>query len=150
MAEYADKLMTSLKEAMKAKDAQRRDTIRLLQAAFKQVVVDTRKELTNEEELAILQKQAKQRQESIKELDTAGEREEQLEQEQYELALIQDFLPEMMSREEIEVLAKKAIADTGAETQRDMGKVMGKLTGQTKGKADGSLVSLVVRDLLNS
>lgn len=149
MAEYADKLMASLKDAMKAKDNQRRDTIRLLQAAFKQVVVDTRKELSSEDELAILQKQAKQRQESIKELESAG-RDEQVEQEQYELDLIEGFLPEMMSREEIEVLAKKAIAETGAESQKDMGKVMGKLMGQTKGKADGSLVSQVVRDLLNS
>ncbi|MDQ7024104.1 MAG: GatB/YqeY domain-containing protein [Anaerolineae bacterium] len=149
MAEYSDKLMTALKEAMKSKDKQRRDTIRLLQAAFKQVVIDTRKELSTEQELELLQKEAKKRKESIKELENAG-RAEQAADEQYELELIASFLPEMMSREEIEVLAKQAIADTGAESQRDMGKVMGKMMPHTKGKADGSLVSQVVRELLNS
>ncbi|MDQ7033323.1 MAG: GatB/YqeY domain-containing protein [Anaerolineae bacterium] len=149
MAEYSDKLMTALKEAMKSKDKQRRDTIRLLQAAFKQVVIDTRKELSTEQELELLQKEAKKRKESIKELENAG-RAEQAADEQYELELIASFLPEMMSREEIEVLAKQAIADTGAESQRDMGKVMGKMMPHTKGEADGSLVSQVVRELLNS
>jgi uncharacterized protein YqeY len=134
---------------MKNKDNQRRDTIRLLQAAFKQVVVDSRKELTTEQEFDILQKQAKQRKESIAELENAG-RTEQVADEQYELELIESFLPEMMSRESIEVLAKKAIAETGAESQKDMGKVKGKLMGQTKGKADGSLVSQVVKELLTS
>jgi uncharacterized protein len=149
MAEYSDKLMTALKEAMKNKDNQRRDTIRLLQAAFKQVEVDTRKDLSSEQEFDILQKQAKQRKESIAELEKAG-RTEQLGQEQYELQLIESFLPQMMSREEIEALAKQAIADTGATSQKEMGKVMGKLMGQTKGKADSSLVSQVVKDLLSS
>jgi len=148
MAEYSDKLNAALKEAMKAKDNQRRDTIRLLQAAFKQVQVDTRKDLTAEDELGILQKQAKQRKESIAELEGAG-RTEQAAAEQYELDLIESFMPEMMSRADIEALAREAIAATGAETQKDMGKVMGKLMPQTKGKADGSLVSQVVRELLN-
>lgn len=149
MAEYSDTLMTALKEAMKNKDKQRRDTIRLLQAAFKQVVIDTRKDLTTEQELDLLQKEGKKRKESIKELESVG-RAEQAADEQYELELIESFLPEMMSREAIEVLAKEAIAATGAETQRDMGKVMGKMMPNTKGKADGSLVSQVVRELLNS
>ena len=147
MAEYNDKLSDALKEAMKNKDNQRRDTIRLLQSAFKQVVVDTRKDLTTEQEFDILQKEGKKRKESIAELQKAGR---ETAEEEYELALIESFLPQMMSRDEIETLAKEAIATTGASTQKDMGKVMGKLMGQTKGKADSSLVSQVVKELLSS
>jgi uncharacterized protein len=147
MAEYNDKLNDAVKEAMKNKDNQRRDAIRVLQAAFKQVVVDTRKDLTSEQEFDLLQKEAKKRKESIAELEKAGRG---YTEEQYELELIESFLPQMMSRDEIETLAKEAIAATGASTQKDMGKVMGKLMGQTKGKADSSLVSQVVKELLSS
>jgi uncharacterized protein YqeY len=147
MAEYNEKLMEALKEAMRNKDNQRRDAIRVLQAAFKQVVVDTRKDLTSEQEFDLLQKEAKKRKESIAELEKAGR---EYTEEQYELGLIESFLPQMMSRDEIEKLAKEAIAATGASTQKDMGKVMGKMMGQTKGKADSSLVSQVVKDLLSS
>jgi uncharacterized protein YqeY len=147
MAEYNEKLMEALKEAMKNKDNQRRDAIRVLQAAFKQVVVDTRKDLTSEQEFDLLQKEAKKRKESIAELEKAGR---EYAEEQYELELIESFLPQMMSRDEIEKLAKEAIAATGASTQKDMGKVMGKMMGQTKGKADSSLVSQVVKELLSS
>ena len=147
MAEYNDKLNDAVKEAMKNKDNQRRDAIRVLQAAFKQVVVDTRKDLTTEQEFDILQKEGKKRKESIAELQKAGR---ETAEEAYELALIESFLPQMMNRDEIEKLAKEAIAATGASTQKDMGKVMGRLMGQTKGKADSSLVSQVVKELLSS
>lgn len=146
MAEYNDKLSAALKEAMKNKDNPRRDTLRLLQAAFKQVLVDTRKDLTAEVELDILQKEAKKRKESIAELEKAGRSPAA---EQYELELIESFMPAQMSRAEIEALAKAAIAETGAASPKDMGKVMGKLVPQTKGRADGALVSQVVKELLN-
>jgi len=145
MADYKDKLMAALKEAMKNKDNQRRDTIRLLQAAFKQVEVDTRKELSADDELDILTKEAKKRRESIDELEKAGR---DSGEEQYELDLITEFLPKQMTEDEIRELAKQAIAETGAKEQRDMGRVMGKLSPQTKGKADGKLVSTIVRELL--
>ena len=148
MAEYKEQLNSALKEAMKNKDNRQRDALRLLTSAFKQVEVDTRKDLTAEQELDILQKEAKKRKESISELENAG-RAEQAADEQYELELIEAFLPEMMGRDEIEALVKEAIAATGAETQKDMGKVMGKLMPHVKGKADGSLVSQVVREFLN-
>lgn len=147
MAEYKDKLNAALKEAMKNKDTKKRDTLRLLTSAFKQVEVDTREELTSEQELDILQKEAKKRKESISELENAG-REEQAADEQYELELIETFLPEMMGRDEIEALVKEAVSATGASTQKDMGRVMGKLMPQVKGKADGSLVSQIVREHL--
>jgi uncharacterized protein YqeY len=147
MAEYKDKMMAALKEAMKNQDSERRDTIRQLQAAIKQVEVDERKELSTDEEMDILIKEAKKRRESIEELINA---ERDTADEERELVIIESFLPEQMSEDEIRNLAKQAIAETGASEMRDMGKVMGKLSAQTKGKADGKLVSTIVRELLNS
>lgn len=144
-----DQLMSALKEAMKNKDTERRNTIRLLQSAIKQVEVDERRELSDEDVVDILQKEAKKRRESIDELTAAG-REEQAQAEQDELDIIIEFLPEQLSREEIEVLVRDAIAKTGASSPKEMGKVMGILVPQTKGRADGKLVSLVVRELLSN
>lgn len=149
MAEYADKLMSALKDAMKAKDSQRRDTIRLLQAAFKQEAIDTQSELDAEKELDILTKEAKKRRESIDELEAAG-RGDDAADEKYELDLIVSFMPAQLSREEVEAMAKDAIEQTGASEMRDMGKVMGILAPKTKGRADGKMVSTIVREMLNS
>jgi len=145
MAEYNDKLSEALKEAMRNKDGQRRDALRLLTSAFKQVEVDTRKELTAEIEMDILIKEAKKRRESIDELAGAGR---DTTQERYELELIESFLPAQLSREEIEALVRDAIAKTGASSAKEMGKVMGLITPQTKGKADGKLVSTIVKEML--
>lgn len=145
MAQYKDKINEALKEAMKSKDNALRDTIRQLQAAFKQVEVDTRKELSEENEMDILLKEAKKRRESIDELGKAGR---DTAEEVYELGVIESFLPKQMSEDEIRALVKEAIAETGATTQKDMGKVMGKLNPQTKGKADGKLVSQIVKEAL--
>jgi uncharacterized protein YqeY len=133
--------------ASKAGDKQKRDILRMVQAAIKQVEVDERVTLEDEGVLKVLTKQAKQRRESIAEYTKAG-RDDLVGQEEYELGVIETYLPKMLSREEIEVLAKQAVADTGAATPKDMGKVMGKLMPQVKGKADGRLVNEVVRDLL--
>lgn len=147
MAEYKDQLMTAIKDAMKAKDTQRRDALRLLQAAIKQVEIDEQKDLTTEEELDILVKEAKKRRESIEEMENAGRGDEAVD-ERYELDLITSFLPEQLSREEVEAMAKEAIEQTGATEQKDMGKVMGILSPQTKGRADAKMVSTIVRELL--
>ncbi len=146
MAEYADKVMAALKEAMKNKDTERRNTIRLIQSAFKQVQIDEQRELTAEDELNILKKEAKKRRETIEELSGMDR---DTDAEEFELEVIEDFLPEMMSREEIEVLAKDAIAQTGASTPKDMGKVIGVVMSRADGRADGSDVSAVVRELLS-
>jgi uncharacterized protein YqeY len=145
MAQYKEKINEALKEAMKSKDNALRDTIRLLQAAFKQVEVDTRKDLTEDGEMDILLKEAKKRRESIEELAKAGR---DTGEEVYELGVIESFLPKQMSEDEIRALVTAAIAETGATTQKDMGKVMGKLNPQTKGKADGKLVSQIVKEAL--
>lgn len=147
MAEYKDKLMVAVKEAMKNKDKDRRNTIRQLQAAIKQIEIDDRKELSTDEEMDVLIKEAKKRRESIEELSKAGR---ETAEEEKELLIIESFLPEQMSEDEIRELAKQAIEETGASEMRDMGKVMGKLSAQTKGKADGKLVSTIVREMLTS
>lgn len=139
----------ALKEAMKNKDHERRDALRLLQAAVKQVEVDERKELSPEEVVEILTKEAKKRRESIEELTKAG-RMDNAAKEQYELAIIEEFLPKQLTREEIVALVREAIQQTGAESAKDMGKVMGVLQPQTKGRADGKLVSTIVKELLSN
>lgn len=147
MADYKDKMMAALKEAMKNQDKERRDTIRQLQAAIKQVEVDEQKELTTDDELDILVKEAKKRRETIAELQNADR---ETADEERELEIIESFLPEQMSEEDIRALATQVIEETGASEMRDMGKVMGKLSAQTKGKADGKLVSDIVRSMLQS
>ena len=149
MEDPRPKLQEALKDAMKTKDNVRRDVIRLTQSAIKQVEIDTRKELTPEEVVTILQKEVKTRRETIDELKGAGRAESAAEAEA-ELKIVESFLPQMMSREEITALVKQAIADTGATNAKEMGKVMGKLMPQVKGRADGGLVNQVVRELLGS
>ncbi len=133
--------------AAKAGDNQKRDVLRMMQAAIKQVEVDERITVDDAGVQQILTKQAKQRRESIAEYQKGG-RDDLVAQEAYELQIIEAYLPQMMGREEIEVLVLQAIADTGAAGPKDMGQVMGKLMPQVKGKADGRLVNDVVRELL--
>lgn len=141
------KLQAALKEAMVNKDNIRRDVIRLSLNALKQVEIDTQKPLSAEEALAVLQKEAKKRRESIDEADKAG-RIELATQERTELAILEEFLPKQLSREEIESLAREAITQSGATSSNDMGKVMGVLMPKVKGMADGKLVNQIVRELL--
>jgi hypothetical protein len=141
------KLQTALKEAMVNKDNVRRDVIRMTLNALKQVEVDTRQELSAEEAMNILQKEAKKRRESIDEAEKAG-RTTLADQEKLELGILEEFLPKQLSRQEIESLAREAIAQTGAASANDMGKVMGALMPKVKGVADGKMVNQVVRELL--
>lgn len=142
-------LQTALKDAMKAKDNTRRDVIRMALNAIKQVEIDTQKEVSAESALDILQKEAKKRRESIDELESAG-RADSAAQEQTELAILESFLPQQLSRDEIATLAQDAIQQTGATTPKDMGKIMGVLMPKLKGQADGKLVNEVVRELLGN
>jgi hypothetical protein len=146
MEDPRPQLQNALKEAMKNRDTQRRDVIRLAQSAIKQVEIDTRKDLTAEEVVSILQKEAKMRRESIDEM--LGARRDVAEAEA-ELAILESFMPQQLSRAEIHALAQQIITDVGAESSQDMGKVMGRLMPQVKGRADGNVVNQVVRELLS-
>ena len=147
MTDLKAALTAALKEAMTAKDNVRRDAIRFLQSAIKQVEIDTRKELSQEDMLGIVQKELKKRKESLDELTKVG-RTEEATAAQNEIAIIEAFLPRQLSREEIAVLVNEAIAQTGVSSAKEMGKLMGALMPKVKGLADGKLVNDVVRELL--
>jgi uncharacterized protein YqeY len=149
MDDPREKLNEALKEAMRSKDNQRRDVIRFALSAIKQVEVDTRKPVTPEDALAILQKEVKKRRETIDEAQKGG-RADLADREKAELAVLEAFLPKGLSREEIIVLVKDAIAQTGATSTKEMGKVMGVLMPKVKGLADGALVNQIVREHLGS
>lgn len=139
------RLQEELKAAMKGGNTQRRDVIRLAQSAIKQVEVDTRQTLSAEDVVAILQKEAKLRRETIAERQSAGR---DITTDEQELAILEGFLPQQLTREEITLLVEQAIAAVGAQGKQEMGKVMGQLMPQVKGRADGGLVNQIVRELL--
>jgi hypothetical protein len=136
-----------MRTAAKAQDAIRRDTLRLALSALHNDEVARRRELTDEETTGILGKQAKMRRESIEAFGKAG-REELVAKEKAELAVIESYLPQQMSREEITELARAAIAETGASSPAEQGNVMKKLMPQVRGRADGKTVGEVVSGLL--
>jgi len=121
----------------------------LLLAAIKQVEIDSQVTLDDAGVQNVLAKQAKQRRESITEYEAAG-RQDQADHEKAELEIIESYLPKMMSRQEVEEIAGQAVADLGASSPKDRGRVMGRLMPQVKGKADGSMVSEIVRQMLHN
>ena len=139
----------AMKDAMRAKDKPRLGAIRLMLSEVKRIEVDERIEIDDERLLAILDKLIKQRRDSITQYEAAG-RDELAAIEIAEIAVIQDFLPTALTEEEINAMIAVAIAETGAESMRDMGKVMGILRAQIQGRADGGAVSGLVKVALNS
>ncbi len=142
-------MQDALKKAMIEKDVTRRDVLRMTISAFKQVEIDERRELSAEDAVTILQREIKKRRDSIDEARKAG-REDVAAAEENELGMLEGFLPQQLSRDEIAVLVRDAIAQTGAASAKEMGKVMGVLMPKVKGRADGKLVNEVVRDLLSN
>ncbi len=128
--------------ALKARETKRADALRGLEASLKQVEVDTRKELSDDDVIKILRSEAKKREESI-ELYKRGNRQDLADKEQYELDLIHTYLPAQMPREEIEKLVDQAKAELGDEA--NFGQIMQKTMAMVAGKAEGKLVSEVVR-----
>ncbi len=137
----------AMKSAMKAKEKERLGTIRLVLAEFKRIEVDERIEIDDQRALAILDKMVKQRKDSITQFDAAG-RNDLSQKESAEITVIQEFLPEALSEDEIVDMIKAAIAETGAAGMQDMGKVMGILKPQFQGRADMGIVSKQVKALL--
>lgn len=136
------------KTAMRNQDKQRLGVIQLIMAAVKQWEVDERKEMTDQQMLLILDKMVKQRRDSITQFQ-AGNRPDLADKENYELAVIQEFLPSALSTDEIANLIKSAIAQTSAQSQQDMGKVMAILKPQIQGRADMAAVSAEIKKLLS-
>lgn len=136
-----------VKQAMKAGEKDRLKVLRMLTAAIKQKEIDERIELDDAQVLAILDKQVKQRRESIEQY-RAGNRSDLAEAEQAEIDVLGEFLPEPLSEDELAALIDRAIADTGASAMADMGKVMGQLKPKVQGRADMKQVSAAVREKL--
>lgn len=141
------RLQADMKAAMKAGDKGRLGVIRLINAAIKQREVDERTELDDAQCLAVLDKMVKQRRDSLQQYLDAG-RNELAEQERFEIEVCQGYMPAALSAEEIKDLIDSAIAETGAESMKDMGKVMGVLKPQIQGRADMSAVSAEVKSRL--
>ncbi len=144
-----EQLNAALREAMVNKDTVTRDVVRMALSAVKQAEVDQRRDLSDDEILAVLQREAKTRRESIAEAENAG-RDETVNEEKTRLAILERFLPQQLSREQVAALAQEAVAQSGATSAKDMGKVMALLMPKTRGLADGKLVNDVVRELLSS
>jgi len=149
MSGLLKKLQDEMKAAMKSGDKERLSTIRMLISEIKKVQIDKKKELSDEEIIQILQRYAKQRKESIKQYTEAG-REDLAQKEERELKIVQEFLPQQLSEEEIEKIVEEAISETGASSMKDMGKVMKVVMEKVKGRADGSLVSSIVKKKLGN
>jgi uncharacterized protein YqeY len=138
------RIKTEMKEAMRAKNKQRLGTIRLIQAEIKRIEVDERIEIDDDRLLVILDKMSKQRRDSIKQFTDAG-RTELADIEAAEIVVIQEFLPEQLSDEELIELVASAISSSGALSMKDMGKVMGILKPQLQGRADMTEVSKKIK-----
>lgn len=147
MSLLKERITDDMKVAMKAKNKERLLVIRTILAAIKQIEVDERIELDDERIMLVLDKMLKQRRESIRQFKEAG-RNDLTEIEEAEIVVIQDFLPQALTEEEIDAQVVKAISDSGAGSIKDMGKVMGILKPQMLGRADMSIVSSVIKEKL--
>ena len=142
-------LQSDMKSSMKSGDKDRLGVIRLILSAIKQIEVDERIELDDSRIIAVLDKMAKQRRESIAQFDQAG-RDDLSAIEAAELDIIQTYLPQALSEEEIDALIETSIASTGAASMKDMGKVMGMLKPQLQGRADMGKVSQLIKSRLSA
>ena len=147
MSTLRDQVSNDMKTAMKAKETQKRDALRLLLSAFKQIEVDERKELTDEDVSKIIQKQVKQRQDSAAQFKEAG-RDDLLEKEESEIAFFMVYMPKQLDDIELESAVKSILEKVGATSMKDMGKVMGMASKELTGKADGKRINECVKALL--
>ena len=138
---------SEIKEAMKSREAERRDALRLIVNALKGSEKELQRPLSDDEELQVLQRERKKRVEAA-EAFRAGGREEQAATEERELAILEEFMPEPLSEDEIEEIIDDAIAEVGATSMADLGRVMADVMPQIAGRADGSTVSQIVREKL--
>jgi uncharacterized protein len=142
-----EEIEDELKDAMRARDAERRDALRLILNALKNSQKELQRPLSEEEELQVLQRERKRRIEAA-EAFRGGGREEQAASEEYELDVLEEFMPEPLGEDEIEEIVDDVIAEVGATSMADLGRVMADVMPQIAGRADGSQVSQIVREKL--
>ena len=142
-----EKLTADMKEAMKQGEKERLSVIRLVRGAVRQAEIDGKKILSDDEVIGVIAKEVKMRRDSIEEFERGG-RTDLVEKTQAEIAILMPYLPAQLSEDEIRALVEAAVAEAGAVTAKDMGKVMGALMPRVKGRADGKIVNEIVRSLL--
>ena len=146
-----EKLTADMKEAMKAREEgrQRLGVIRLVRGAIRQQEIDGLRELDDEAVLSVISKEVKQRRDAIEEFQKGG-RTDLVRQNEEEIAVLMDYLPQQMTEDEVRSAVTEAVAATGAAAPKDMGKVMKELMPKVKGRADGKLVNQIVRELIEN
>jgi uncharacterized protein YqeY len=147
VATLSETIRSEMLDATRARNNVRRDTLRLLVAAVENERIDVGHELSDDETLRVLQKEAKQRRESIEEY-RKGNRDDLVQQEQQELEIIQTYLPEQLGEDEVRQLVEETIAEVGATGADDLRNVMGPLMKKLEGRADGRVANAMVRELL--
>jgi len=144
-----EELLKELKIAMQTKDMIKKDTITMLRAAILQIEKDTQKELSEDDMLAIVAKEVKKRRESLPEYEKAG-RQDIVDNLNKEIAILEVYMPEQLSEEDIRKIVLETIAEVGATSPKDMGKVMQGVRAKTAAQADGKVVSQIVKEELNN
>src|ERR1700686_1517091 len=147
MGELTEKIRTELTAAMKARDAERLSTLRMLQSSFKYQQIESGHELSDEEAMAVIGKAVKQRLDSIEQF-TKGNRPELADKERREMELLKTWLPPELTDEEIEAGVREIVTATGAQSKKDMGKVMKEASARYKGRVDGRKLQEIVSRLL--
>jgi uncharacterized protein YqeY len=147
MGELTEKIRTELTAAMKARDAERLSTLRMLQSSFKYQQIESGHELSDEEAMIVIRKAVKQRLDSIEQF-TKGNRPELADKERREMELLKTWLPPELTDDEIESGIREIIASTGAQSKKDMGKVMKESAAKYKGRVDGRKIQEIVGKLL--
>ncbi len=143
----SERLNDDMKQAMRGQEKFRLSVIRMVRASIKNVEIDLRRSLEDNEVLDILNRELKQRKDSLQDFERAG-RDDLVDALKVEIEIIAEYMPTQLTEEEITVIVKQTIQDTGASNKADMGKVMGALMPKVKGRSDGKLVNQVVQQLL--
>ena len=147
MSKLTEQVRADLTAAMKARDAEKTSTLRMLQSSFKYAQIETGHELGDDEALAVIRKAVKQRLDSIEQY-TKGNRPELADKERREMDILKTYMPPELSDDEIESGLREIIASTGAQSKKDMGKVMKEATARYKGRVDGKKIQEIVSRLL--
>ncbi|HHX63800.1 MAG TPA: GatB/YqeY domain-containing protein [Chloroflexi bacterium] len=142
-----ERLMDEMKDAMRRGDISRRDTLRMVRAAVKNAEIDLRREATDQEIEDIIRREVKRRQEAI-EMFRQGNRQDLIAQEEEQLAVLQEYLPEQLSRDAIQEVVEQVVSELGATGPAQMGPVMREVMARLKGRADGRLTNEIVREVL--
>lgn len=143
-----ERLMADLKLAMKDKDIVKKNTVQLVRSAILQFEKDNKVELDDDGVIDVIAKELKQRRDSLPDFEKSG-REDLIAQLKGEIDVLMVYLPEQLSEEELEIIIKQAIEETGASSVKDMGKIMGIVSAKTKGRADGKLIGSMAKKMLS-